>query len=71
MDQDELVTVYTLTDPNESEIIKGALHAEGIACELGGEGQAGFTGLWEIDVMVRAEDADRARKIIESHERED
>ena len=68
MDQNELVTVYTLTDPNRSEIIKGALQAEGIACELGGEGQAGFTGLWEIQVMVRADDADRAKKIIELHE---
>ena len=68
MDQNELVTVYTLTDPNRGEIIKGALHAEGIACELGGEGQAGFTGLWEIEVMVRADDADRAKKIIELHE---
>jgi hypothetical protein len=68
MDENELMTVYTLTDPNQAEIIKAALHAEGIACELGGEGQAGFTGLWEIEVLVRADDADRARKIIESHE---
>ena len=68
MNQNELVTVYTVTDPNRGEIIKVALHAEGISCELGGEGQAGFTGIWEIDVMVRAEDADRARKIIELHE---
>jgi hypothetical protein len=68
VEQNDLVTVYTETDPNRGEIIKGALQAEGIPCELGGGGQAGFTGLWEIDVMVRAEDADRARQIIESHE---
>jgi len=68
MDADDLVTIYTLTDPSRAEIIKGSLESDGIRCELGGDGQAGFTGLWEIDVMVRAEDADRARKIIETHE---
>jgi hypothetical protein len=68
MKADDLVSVYTLTDPNKAEILRVALESEGIACELGGEGQAAFTGLWEIDVLVRAIDADRARKIIESHE---
>jgi hypothetical protein len=68
MEPNDLVTVYTLTDPNKAEIIKGALQAEGIHCELGGETQAGFTGLWDIEVMVRAEDADQAEKIIQSHE---
>lgn len=62
------VTVYKVTDPNRAEIIKSALASEGIHCDLGGENQAGFTGLWEIEVMVRAIDADRAKKIIESHE---
>lgn len=68
MDADDLVTIYTMTDSNKAEIVKVALEGEGVRCELGGDGQAGFTGLWEIDVMVRAEDADRARKIVESHE---
>ncbi len=68
MEPNALVTVYTLTDANRAEIIKGALQAEGIHCQLGGEGQAGFTGLWDIEVMVRAEDADQAEKIIQSHE---
>jgi hypothetical protein len=68
MEADDLVSVYTLTDPNKAEILRGALESEGIVCELGGEGQAGFTGIWEIDVLVKAIDADRARKIIQSHE---
>ena len=68
MDSDDLVRVYTVTDANQAEIIKGALQAEGIRCEIGGERQAGFTGIWEIEILVRAEDADRATKIIESHE---
>jgi len=68
MDADELVTVYTTRDANKAELIKGVLHDNGIACELDGEQQAGFTGVFEIGVMVRAWDADRARGIIEPHE---
>lgn len=68
MDSDDLVTIFSLTDATKAEVIRVALQAEGIRCEVGGEGQAGFTGLWEIDILVRAEDADRATKIIESHE---
>ena len=70
MDSEELTSVYSLDDPNKAEIIKHALLAEGIKCELGGEHQAGFTGMGSmtIEVLVRAIDADRATKIIESHE---
>ena len=39
MDANDLVKVYTVTDPAQAEIIKGALESEGIPCELGGEGQ--------------------------------
>ncbi len=67
MDANELVTVYTLSDPYRAEILKDVLQSEGIRCELGGERQAGFTGLFEIDVLVRAVDADLAKKIIELH----
>jgi hypothetical protein len=67
MDSEELVSVYTLNDPGKAEIIKNALVAEGIRCELGGEHQAGLTGLFEIDVLVREVDVDRALKFIESH----
>jgi hypothetical protein len=67
MEQDDLVSVFTLNDPGKADIIKNALEAEGIRCELGGEHQAGFTGLFEIDVLVREADADRALKLIESH----
>ncbi len=68
MEAEELTSVYTLTDPNKAEIIKNALVSEGIVCELGGEHQAGFAGMFEINVLVRAMDADRARKIIASHD---
>ena len=68
MEADDIITVYTLHDPNHAEIIRAALHNEGIKCEIDGENQAAMTNILEIGILVRAVDADRARKIIESHE---
>ena len=70
MDANELMTVYTTNDPNDAEIVSGALHAEGIKCQIDGERQGGLTGLdiMEINVLVRAEDFDRARSFVEKHE---
>ena len=69
MDGDELVTAYTLKDPHMAEIIKNALRGEGIPCELDGAGQAGLSEIFDIGVLVRAQDADLARRLIEQHER--
>lgn len=67
MDDLDLVEVYSLKNPAIAEIIKNALEAEGIRCELGNETQAGMTGILDIRVFVRASDAQRARELIESH----
>ncbi len=67
-DGGELVTAYTLKDPYKAEIIRNALRGEGIRCELDGERQAGLSEILDIGVLVRAEDADFARAIIEEHE---
>lgn len=66
----QLVTVTTVDNPIEAEIIENALHDEGIRCFLEGEHQAGETGLTalEIKIQVPVEDADRARTFIEAHE---
>ena len=68
MEADEPVTVYTVNNPYEAEVIKMALHGEGISCELNGEGQAGLSDILEIGILVPARDADRAQKIIEQNE---
>ena len=68
MEPEDLVSVYTLQDAGRAEIIKNFLESEGIACAIGGEGQAGLTGVFEIDILVKAEDSDRARKLLESHD---
>jgi len=41
------------------------LHDIGIKCELDGVSQGGFTEIVETKLLVRAGDADRARKLIE------
>jgi hypothetical protein len=70
MQPDELVTVYTLTDPIQATIIKNALEAEDISCLLAGIEQANTAGLpgTIIQVQVPALDADRARDFIARHE---
>ena len=67
-DWNELVTAHTLKDPYQAEIIKNALRGEGIPCELDGAGQAGLSEVLDIGILVRAQDVDLARKLIEQHE---
>ena len=68
MEADEPVTVYTVNNPYEAEIIKMALQGQGISCQLDGEGQAGLSDILEIGLLVPARDADRAQKLIEQNE---
>ena len=68
MEADEPVTVYTVNNPYEAEIIKMALLGQGISCQLDGEGQAGLSDILEIGILVSARDADRAQKLIEQNE---
>lgn len=68
MESEDLMSVYTLTDEMQAEIIKNALEAGGIVCEIDGLHQGGFTGTLEINILVKARDEDKARSIIEAHE---
>jgi hypothetical protein len=71
MANQDLVTVYTVNNAVEAEIIKNALSAEGIRAFIEGENQAGEAGLTgiEIQIQVANSDADRARKFLKKHER--
>lgn len=66
----ELVTVYTVSNAIEAEIIKNALVAEGIPCMIEGEHQAGDAGLIGISIklQVPSDQADAAREFIAAHE---
>lgn len=61
MESEDLVTVCTVTNPTEAEIIRSALQANGIACQIGGESQAGLAGVLGIDILTHLDDADAAR----------
>lgn len=61
---DEVVVVYTTNDVYQAELIRNQLNDVGIACELDGESQGGFTHLVETKLLVRASDADKARGVI-------
>ena len=69
MDSHDLVTVYTVTNPAEAEIIRSFLESEGIRCFLAGlnTALASFFAQ-EIRIQVPAPDADRARTLINSHQ---
>src|ERR1700722_15997965 len=70
MESNDLVTVYTVGNPVQAEIIKNALQAEGIRCFLDGINQAAEAGLIGLKIGVEGApaDADRARKLVESHD---
>ena len=68
---DDLMSVYSTNNASEGEILRGALQGEGIKCEIAGENQAGLAGIdsMEIQLLVRAEDFDRAHAFLERHQR--
>jgi hypothetical protein len=68
MDMSEPVTIYTVSNPYEAEIIKVALLGQGIPCMIDGERQAGLSDILTIGILVPAKDADLARDIIEESE---
>jgi hypothetical protein len=70
MDLHEPVEVHLVTNPVEANLIKNLLQTEGIRCALPGLEQ-GFNptfGPFEIRIMVEAANADRARRLISSHQ---
>jgi hypothetical protein len=67
MDANEPVVLCTTNNPNEAELLKTLLEGDGIKCELDGENQGSLAGILDIRVLVRAWDAERARKALASH----
>ena len=60
----DFARIYTTSDPNEAEIIKNALEAAGIECFVEGEQQAGFSGVFDINLVVPQDKAEAARKVL-------
>jgi hypothetical protein len=66
MDPNELVTIYTTTNPIAAELMSNALEDEGIKSLLGGIEQASIVGLpgTQIQIQVAAHDVERAKVIV-------
>ncbi len=64
---ERLVTVYSVRDSVNAELIKNMLSDHGIRAEIGGEHQAGFTGALAVEVIVREIDSAKALEFIEAH----
>jgi hypothetical protein len=63
-DASEVVVVYVTNDVYEAEILRNELREAGVVCEVDGESQGGFTELVQTKLLVKAQDEDRARRII-------
>ncbi|MCH2181705.1 MAG: DUF2007 domain-containing protein [Mariniblastus sp.] len=67
----KIVSVYTISDPYEAELIKNMLEENGIRCSLDGETQGGFVGVVNIGILVAEPDAERAVELIRQNFEED
>ena len=68
-DPEKILTVYSLFDPIQAEIIANGLRNEGITCFVANANQAGLVGssIIKVEIMVREEDLDRATAYLKKH----
>jgi hypothetical protein len=66
MNTEEPVVVYTVNQWAHAELVKNFLESEGIPCSIGGD--ASLPGMEDIEILVRPNDAGRARGLLEEHE---
>lgn len=70
MKNDDLIVIATVHDPMLAEIMRNDLQANGIACEVSGtnfSAQLPGNPLQEVQLLIKAEDAGRAKQILEKH----
>ena len=68
MEADEPVTVWTVNNPYQAGIMKAALAGPRDLLPIGWRGPSRALDILEIGILVRAKDADLARKIIRHNE---
>lgn len=62
-----LTTVCAVNDAVQGELIKNMLIDHGIKAEIAGQQQGGFTGTFEVEIIVRESDAEQAAEFIKIH----
>lgn len=70
LNANDLVTVCSVANPVEAEVIRNALKGERISCFVEGVQQAGLVGILgiPIKIQVRVGDFNRANKLIQTRE---
>lgn len=64
----KIVPVFVTTDLALAEIVKSTLIHEGIQCELERQMEGTFVAVVNVRVLVRVEDFERAREVIEKRQ---
>ena len=65
--ESKLITIYTVNDSVQAELIKNMLADHEIEAEVGGEHQAGLTGALEIQIIVKECNAKAGLEFIKIH----
>ncbi len=60
----ELVTVYRSRNPLEVQMIQTALESAGLTCHVEGDHQGGYSGVFDIQLVVRSSDEAVARDLL-------
>ena len=64
-----MIRLTTCINEFNAQLLKGALENEGIPAMLSNEIMSGYLGTPGVDVLVREEDLEAAKKILEQQEK--
>ena len=64
-----MIRLTTCTNEFNANLLKGALENEGVPAMLSNEIMSGFGGTPGVDVLVKEEDLEAAKKILEQQEK--
>ena len=63
-----MIRLTTCTNEFNANLLKGALESEGIPAMFSNEIMSGYLGTPGVDILVREEDLEAAKKILEQQE---
>jgi len=64
-----MIRLTTCTNEFNANLLKGALENEGVPAMLSNEIMSGYMGTQGVDVLVKEEDFEAAKKILEQQEK--
>ena len=64
-----MIRLTTCTNDFNAQLLKGALESEGIPAMLSNEIMSGYMGTQGVDILVKEEDLEAAKKILEQQEK--